>query len=330
MGVRVKRRDLLGLIGGVAATWPLAAAGQQKPAPVIGFLSSSSAEGFAGILPAFRDGLKQEGFTEGETLSIEYAWADGNYDKLPGLAAELVGRKVAVLVAAGGAVAALAAKDATSTIPIVFSIGDDPVKFGVVANLGRPGGNITGVTLFMGELVPKRMELLAELIPAGKLSFLSNPRNPNADGEAEGAQAVAKQSGRELQIVKAGSDSEIDSAMEEIARHPGTAMMVGTDPFFFAQRSRITALAARHAIPAIYFYRGFVAAGGLISYGATITAENRVAGVYTGRILKGEKPGELSVQQPSKIELVINITTAAALGLTVPPGLLARTDDVIE
>lgn len=326
----MRRRDLFALAAATAALSPLAGAAQQKVTPVVGFLSSASAEGFAEILPAFRDGLKQEGFTEGETLMIEYAWAAGDYDKLPGLATDLVGRKVAVIVAAGGAVTALAAKEATSTIPIVFSIGDDPLKFGVVANLGRPGGNITGVTLFMGELAPKRMELLAELVPVAKLAFLSNPRNPNAEGEAQAAQAVAKRSGRELQIVNAGNNSEIDSAIKEISRQPGAAMMVGTDPFFFARRVQITALAARHAIPAMYFYRGFAEVGGLISYGATITAENRVAGVYTGRILKGEKPGELPIQQPSKIELVINLKTAKALGLTMPQSLLLRADDVIE
>jgi putative ABC transport system substrate-binding protein len=246
------------------------------------------------------------------------------------LAADLVGRRVAVIVAAGGAVAALAAKSATSTIPIVIAIGDDPLKFGVVDNLGRPGGNITGVTLFMGELTPKRMALLAELAPAAKLAILTNPRNPNAEGEADAARAVAKRSGRDLQVIKAGNDSELDSVVAEIARQPGTAMMVGTDPYFFTQRARIAALAAKHAIPAIYFHRGFAAAGGLISYGATITAENRAAGVYTGRILKGEKPGELPIQQPSKIELIVNAKAARELGIVVPSTILALADEIIE
>jgi putative ABC transport system substrate-binding protein len=325
----MRRRDLLTLLAAASCARPFLAEAEQKPV-VIGFLSSASAEGFAPILPSFRDGLKQEGFTEGENLKIEYAWAAGNYDKLPGLASDLVGRKVAVIVATGGAVAALAAKAATSTIPIVFSIGDDPLKFGVVANLGRPGGNITGVTLFMGELAPKRMELLAELAPAGKLAILTNPRNPNAEGEADGARAVAERSGRELLIVKAGNENEIDSAITEIARQPGTAMMVGTDPYFFVQRAQITALAARHAIPAIYFYRDFTAVGGLISYGATITAENRVAGVYAGRILKGEIPGDLPVQQPSKIELLVNAKTARELGITIPSTILALADEIID
>jgi putative ABC transport system substrate-binding protein len=325
----MRRRDLLTLLAAASCARPFLAEAEQKPV-VIGFPSSASAEGFAPILPSFRDGLKQEGFTEGENLKIEYAWAAGNYDKLPGLASDLVGRKVAVIVATGGAVAALAAKAATSTIPIVFSIGDDPLKFGVVANLGRPGGNITGVTLFMGELAPKRMELLAELAPAGKLAILTNPRNPNAEGEADGARAVAERSGRELLIVKAGNENEIDSAITEIARQPGTAMMVGTDPYFFVQRAQITALAARHAIPAIYFYRDFTAVGGLISYGATITAENRVAGVYAGRILKGEIPGDLPVKQPSKIELLVNAKTARELGITIPSTILALADEIID
>ena len=217
-----------------------------------------------------------------------------------------------------------------SSIPIVFSIGDDPLKFGVVDNLGRPGGNITGVTLFMGELTPKRMALLAEMVPTAKLAILTNPRNPNAQGEAEAAQAVAQQSGRELRVIKAANDGEIDSALAEIAAQTGAAMMVGTDPYFFAQQAKITALAAKHAIPAIYFHRGFAAAGGLISYGATITAENRAAGIYTGRILKGEKPGELPIQQPSKIELVVNAKTAKELGIAVPSTILALADEILD
>lgn len=325
----MRRRDLVTLLAAASCARPFLAEAQQKPV-VIGFLSSASPEGFAAILPSFRDGLKQEGFTEGENLKIEYAWAYGNYDKLPELAADLVARKVAVIAAAGGAVAALAAKAATSAIPVVFAIGDDPLKFGVVDNLGHPGGNVTGVTLFMGELTPKRMALLAELAPAAKLAILTNPRNPNAEAEAEAALAVAKQSGREAWIVKAGNDNEIDIAVAEIGRQPGTAMMVGTDPYFFLQRARIVGLAAKHAIPAIYFHRSFAVAGGLISYGATVTAENRQAGIYAGRILKGEKPGGLPIQQPSKIELVVNAKTAQELGITVPSTILALADEIID
>jgi putative ABC transport system substrate-binding protein len=326
----MRRRDLLILMGGAGCAWPVAVRAQQKALPLIGFLSSASASGFAPILPAFHEGLKQAGYTEGENVAIEYAWADGKYELLPGLAADLVRRNVAVIVAAGGAVAALAAKGATSSIPIVISIGDDPLKFGVVANVGRPGGNITGVTLYMGELAPKRVELLAELMPTAQLAILCNPHNPNAEGEAESAQAAAKRSGRELRIVRASSDGEIDAAIAEIARQPGTAMMVGTDPYFFGRRAQLAALAARYAVPAMYFHRSFAIAGGLISYGATITAENRVAGLYTGRILAGEKPGDLPIQQPSKIELVVNLKTARELAVAVPPTILARSDEIIE
>jgi putative ABC transport system substrate-binding protein len=227
-------------------------------------------------------------------------------------------------------VAALAAKRATSTIPIVFSIGDDPLKFGVVDNLRQPGGNITGVTLFMGELTPKRMELLAQLTPASRLTMLINPRNPNAEGEAEAVRISAKQIGREIDVIKVGSDGEIESAIAGLAQQPGAAMMVGPDPFFFAQRAKITDAAKRHKVPAVYFHRVFAAAGGLLSYGATITAENVAAGVYTGRILKGAKPSELPIQQPSKIELIINTKTAKAMEITIPESLLARADEIIE
>jgi putative ABC transport system substrate-binding protein len=326
----MRRRDLLMLMSGLGFGWSAAVRAQQPAVPVIGFLGSGSAAGFASILPAFREGLKQAGYTEGENVAIEYVWADGKYERLPGLVEGLVRRKVAVIVAAGGAVAALAAKSGTSTIPIVISIGDDPLKFGVVSNLSRPGGNVTGVTLYMGELVPKRLEMLSELMPKATLAILLNPHNPNAADEAAGAQAAAQRSGRELRIVNASSEGEIDAAIAGVARQPDTAMMVGTDPFFFSQRAQIAALAARHAIPAVYFHRVFVNAGGLISYGATITAENRVAGSYTGRILKGEKPGDLPVQQPSKIELVINLKSAREQGITIPTSILIRADEVID
>jgi putative tryptophan/tyrosine transport system substrate-binding protein len=326
----MRRRDLLLLISGAGFGWPAAIRAQQPARPVIGFLGSGSAAGFASILVPFREGLKQAGYTEGENVAIEYVWAEGNYERLPGLAENLVRRRVAVIVAAGGAVAALAAKAATSTIPIVISIGDDPLKFGVVSNLGRPGGNVTGVTLYMSELAPKRLELLAELTPRSSLAILLNPHNPNAQDEAAAMQAAAQRSGRELRIVNASSESEIEAAIANIASQPDAAMIVGTDPFFFIQRAQIAALAARHAIPAIYFHRVFAMAGGLISYGATITAENRIAGMYTGRILKGEKPGDLPVQQPSTVELVVNLKAARAQSITIPTAILIRTDEVIE
>jgi putative ABC transport system substrate-binding protein len=324
----MRRRDLLVLLASAAGACPLAAQTPRPAMPVVGFLSGASAEGFATLLPAFREGLKQAGYREGENVAIEYAWAAGKYDQLPGMAADMAQKKVTAIVAAGGAVAALAAKAATTTIPIVIAIGDDPVKFGLVGSLGHPGGNITGVTLFMGELAPKRLELLAELLPAAALTMLVNPHNPNAESEAAATEAAAQRSGRSLRIVKAGTDSEIDAAIAETAQQPGAALMVATDPYFFARRERIAAL--QHRLPAIYFRRGFAAAGGLISYGATITDEYRVAGVYTGRILAGEKPGDLPILQPSKIELVVNLKTARELGIAVPPTILARTDEIIE
>jgi len=324
----VRRRDLLILFAAAGCSVPLPSEAQQKP--VIGILASGSAEGFATIVQSFREGLKRQGFAEGENLAIEYAWAEGNYDKLPELAADLVKRKVDAIVAIGGAVAALAVKRATSSIPIVFSIGDDPVKFGVVENLGRPNGNITGVTLFMGELTPKRMELLAALSPTGKLVILTNPRNPNAQAEVEAARAAAKQGARALDVINATNDAELESGIAQIGQQPGTAMILATDPFFFIQRAKIATLAVKHAVPGIYFHRGFATAGGLISYGATIHAENVAAGIYTGRILKGEKPGDLPIQQPSKIELVVNAKTARDLKIVVPSTILALADDIIE
>jgi putative tryptophan/tyrosine transport system substrate-binding protein len=326
----MRRRDFIILLAGAMGGWPSAARAQQKAMPVIGYLGSQSADALAPILPAFRDGLKEAGYIEGRNVSIEFAWAAGQYDKLPALAENLVRRQVAVIVASGGAVAPLAAKAATSTIPIVFAIGDDPVQYGLVGSFNRPGGNITGVTLFMAALTPKRLELLSEVAPAAALAILINPRNANAESEAKNAHAAARQLGRELRVLTASSESEIDAAFASIAQQPGSAAMIATDPYFFVQRAQITALAARYDLPAVYFHRGFAAAGGLISYGATVTEENRIAGQYTGRILAGEKPGDLPILQPAKIELIINLKTAEALGLAVPPAILARADEVIE
>ena len=326
----MNRRDLLLLLASAAAARPLAAQTPPTAVPVIGFLSSGSAEGFATLTPPFLEGLKEAGYREGENVAIEYAWAAGKYDQLPSMAADLVQKKVSAIVATGGAVAASAAKAATSTIPIVIAIGDDPVKFGLVGSLGRPGGNITGVTLFMGELAPKRLELLAELAPAAALTMLVNPHNPNAEGEAAASQAAAQQSGRALRIIKAGGEREIDAALAEAAQRPGTALIVATDPYFFTRREQIAGFTARQKLPAIFYHRGFVAAGGLMSYGATITEEYRSAGIYTGRILAGQKPGELPILQPSKIELVVNAKAARDIGIAVPPTILARADEIIE
>jgi putative ABC transport system substrate-binding protein len=326
----MNRRNLLILLAGAGITRPLAVGAEQPGMPVIGFLSSASAESFAPLVAAFRDGLKDAGYVEGQNVAIQFAWAAGQYDKLPVLAEDLVRRPVAVIVAMGGAVAALAAKGATSVIPIVISIGDDPVKYGLVTSLRHPGSNITGVTLFMDELTPKRLEFLSEVAPAAALAMLINPRNPNAESEARNTEAAAQQIGRELRVLTASNEGEIDAALASLAQPPGTALMIATDPFFFARRDQLAALAARYAIPTIHFHRAFAAAGGLISYGATITEETRMAGRYTGRILAGEKPGDLPILQPSKIELVINLKTAKALGLTVPQTILGRADEVIE
>jgi putative ABC transport system substrate-binding protein len=324
----MRRRDFIMLLGSAAA-WPLPARAQQKAMPVIGYLGSQSAEALAPILPAFRDGLNEAGYIEGRNVSIEFAWAEGQYDKLPALAEDLVRRRVAVIVASGGAVAALAAKRATSTIPIVIATGDDPVQYGLVTSLNHPGGNITGITLFMATLTPKRLEFLSEAAPAA-LAILINPRNPNAESEAKNAQAAAQQIGRELRVLTASNEGEIDAAYASIAQRPGAAVMIATDPYFFVRRDQLVGLAARYALPSVYFHRAFAAAGGLISYGATITEENRIAGQYTGRILAGEKAGDLPILQPAKIELIVNLKTAEALGLTVLPSILARADEVIE
>jgi len=316
------------VIGLLAA--PLAAEGQQAAVPAVGVLSSASVELFAPLIAAFRDGLRDSGYIEGRNVTIDFAWAEGRYDRLPTLAEGLVARKVAVIFANGGAVAALAAKAATSTIPIVIAIGDDPVKFGLVSSLGQPEGNITGVTLFMNVLTPKRLELLTELVPRAPLAILVNSQNPNAKTEARDASEAAGKTRRRLRILEAGNDDQIAAAFATIAAQPGAALMIATDVFFYARRDLIVELAARHSVPTIYYYRGFALAGGLISYGATLTTEYRTAGLYTGRLLSGAKPSNLPIVQPTKVELVINMKTAKALGLTIPHSLLLRADEIIE
>jgi putative tryptophan/tyrosine transport system substrate-binding protein len=325
----IRRRQFITLLGGAAA-WPLAARAQQPALPVIGFLCSGSAEAFAPLVAAFRDGLREAGYVEGQNVAIEFAWAAGRYDKLSSMAADLVSRHVAVILAIGGAVAGLAAKAATSTIPIVVASGDDPVKYGLVESLSRPTGNITGVTLFIDVLEAKRVEILTEVAPTAALAILVNPRNPNAETEMREAQAAAQQRGRELRVLTASNEGEIDTAFGALAQQAGAALTIGTDTFFYSRSDKLVGLAARHAIPTVYFHRSFGLSGGLISYGATFTDELRMAGRYAGRILAGEKTNNLPILQPSKFELVINLKTARALGLDVPPTLVARADEVIE
>ena len=326
----MRRRDFITLLGSATATWPLAARAQQPAMPVIGFIDPSSLDKYAPFLAAFRNGLDEAGFVEGRNLAIEFRWAEGRYDQLPALAADLVRRKVRVIVATG-VTAALTVKAATTTIPIVFNTGGDPVKFGLVASLNRPGANVTGVASLGKVLVAKQFELLHELVPkAHTFAFLVNPNNAVADLDTSDAQAAASALGQKLLIVKAGSESDIDRAITAVGDQGGSALLMQVDPFLQTRRDQIVALTARHGIPAVYYYRDFAAAGGLMSYGTSLSDALRLVGTYTGRILKGEKPANLPVQLSTKVELVINLKTAKALGLTIPPPLLARADEVIE
>ncbi len=327
----MRRRELTFLLGGAAAAWPLAASAQQKAMPVIGVLSSGSPGPGAPFVAAFRQGLRETGYVEGQNLAIEYRWADGRYDRLPAMAADLVGRKVDVIAANGGGPSALAAKSATATIPIIFTVGADPVELGLVASLARPGGNLTGFSILAAELMPKLVELLSELVPQARaIVLLVNPTIPNAGRIAREVEEAARAKGLELHILTASTESEIDAAFATLVQRHADALVVSADPFFNSQRDQLVTLASQHAVPAIYDWREFAAAGGLISYRASATAIFRQAGIYAGRILKGEKPADLPVQQPTKFELVINLKTAKALGLTVPQSFLFRADEVIE
>jgi putative ABC transport system substrate-binding protein len=325
----VKRRDLL-ILDGAAFAWPLAARAQQKAMPVVGLLGSTSAGSFAPQVAGFREGLIDAGYVEGQHVRIEYRWAEGNYDRLPVLAAELVGGKVDV-IAAFTPPSALAAKGATSTIPIVFAVGIDPIAAGLVASLARPGGNLTGVSILFTELVGTLLELLSELAPKTEvIALLVNPTSPEAEPTIRGAEEAARAKRVKLHVLNAASAGEIDAAFATLIQMRGSALVIGADPFFSGRSEQLVALAARHAIPAVCYRREFATAGGLVSYGPSITATYREAGIYVGKILKGAKPADLPVEQPTKFELVINLKTAKALGLIVPQSLLVRADEMIE
>jgi putative ABC transport system substrate-binding protein len=325
----MRRREFITLLGGAAA-WPLAARTQQAAMPVIGFLNTLAPNNMAtNVMDEFLQGLQETGFVDGQNVRIEYRWAEGHYDRLPALAADLVHRKVAVIAATGGEPSPQVAKAATETIPIVFMANGDPVAAGLVAGLNRPGGNVTGVTIFGTMAVGKRLELLRQLMPkAGIIAYLMNPNNPNR--EIDSVQIAAHALGQQILVLNASGDRELDTAFVTIAQQQVAALLVASDSFFFDQRDRLVALAARQAIPAIYYLRAFSQAGGLLSYGNSLRDLYRHGGIYTGRILKGEKPADLPVMQSTKFELVINLKTAKTLGLQIPDKLLALADEVIE
>jgi putative ABC transport system substrate-binding protein len=327
----MKRREFLTLIGGAVAARPRAARAQQAAMPTVGFLSSRSPEEAAVHTAAFRQGLRETGFVEGQNIAIAFRWAEGNYDRLPTLAKELVDLRVSTIMAGGGSPAALAAKTATAILPIVFVIGDDPVKAGLTASFNRPGGNLTGVAFLTGELGAKRLGLICELVPdPGPVALLLNPNDPGAELQRQEVQAAAEALGRRLLVVYARAETEFEANFATLKQERVGALVVENDPFFDSRRELIMSLAARNAVPAIYHIREFPAAGGLMSYGASLADSYRQAGNYAGRILKGEKAADLPVMQPTKFELVINLNTAKSLGITVPPSLLARVDEVIE
>jgi ABC-type uncharacterized transport system substrate-binding protein len=327
----MRRRDFCKGIIGSAAAWPFAARAQKPAVPVIGFLHVGSADTLPHLVIAFRQGLKQIGYVEGQNVAIEFRWAEGHYDRLPALAADLVHRQVAVIVTGGGDAPASIAKAATATIPIVFNVGSDPSKTGLVASLNRPGGNATGVNIFTAELASKRMGLLDELVPkSSAIALLVNPNFPSSAASVHEVQAAARAIGRQILLLKASNPAEIDAAFAKLDKGRVGAVIVGADPFFYSERNRFVELAARYTIPAVYEQREFVTAGGLMSYGTNIADSYRQMGVYAGKILRGAKPDDLPVVQLTKFELVINLKTAKALGLTVQPNLIALADEVIE
>src|SRR5262245_25217141 len=327
----MRRREFITFLGGAVASWPLAARGQQPAMPVIGFLATYRLDQFGDrMLAAFRS-LKETGFEERRNVAIEFRSAEGRYDRLPALAAEFVSRRVSVIAAAGGSPAAIAAKEATTSIPVIFQVGVDPLEIGLVASLNRPGGNVTGIANLSLEVGPKRLELMHELRPGAKvLALLSNPLNPAANTSVKDAHEAARTLGVTLQIVHASSDRDFEGAFASVAGLKAGGLVIGGDPFFNSRSVELATLALRYALPAIYQFPEFAAAGGLISYGSNITHTHRLTGIYTGRILKGDKPADLPVQQATKVELIVNLKTAKALGIEVPTSLLLRADEVIE
>jgi putative tryptophan/tyrosine transport system substrate-binding protein len=328
----MRRREFITLLGGAAVAWPLSVGAQQPAMPIVGYLNGQSPATVSRNLAAFLQGLRGVGYVEGQTVAIEYRWAEGQYDRLPSLAADLVRRQVAVIAATGGDPTLRAVKAATTTIPIVFTTGSDPVVGGFVTSLSRPGGNVTGVTLFGAELGPKRLELLREILPkAAKIALFVNPNNPRTSQvDVEAIQAAARRLRLETIVVTAGTENEIETALATAVQQRVSAFLVGNDAYFLSRREQIATLALRHLLPTIFLAREDVLSGGLMSYGPNQSDIIRQAGFYVGRILKGEKPADLPVVQPTKFELVINLKTAKALGLDVPPTLLARADEVIE
>jgi putative ABC transport system substrate-binding protein len=327
----MRRREFITLLGGAAVTWPVAARAQQPTRPVVGYLHSATSDTAAHFVVAFRNGLKESGYVEGQNVTVEYRFAEGQYDRLAALAADLVQRKVAVIVASGGDPPALAAKAASATIPIVFISSSDPVKLGLVASLNRPGGNATGVNVFTSMMAAKRLELLRELVPQDAvLAALVNPGSPSAVTQSEDLQEAARVSKQKLIVLNASTESDIDLAFATLVQQRAAALLVDTDAFFLSRRNQFSALAAHHRIPTIYAQREFVVAGGLMSYGVSLADMNRQLGVYAGRVLKGEKPADLPVQQPTKFEFVVNLITAKVLDLEIPAKLLVLADEVIE